>query len=142
MDLKTQRVHFNVQRDSSLDSSTSISTCGGCIPFEIEVQNIGGAIDIDTGFFTAPVTGTYQFQFSAMGENNLQFRFYKSGLNSQMVAAPYVIGSAPVSFTASLRLEQGEQMIFEMVKGAFSTGIGGPSILYSGWLVEEELQLS
>lgn len=141
MDLKTQSVHFNVQRDSLLNFSPS-NTCGGCIPV-IALLNLGEAIDLKTGSFTAPVTGTYQFQFSAMGEQNLQFLFYKNGKTAQLVAAPYVIGSGPVSFTASLRLEQGELMVFEMVRGCFSPGNGdGPSILYSGWIVEEELQFT
>jgi len=138
LDLKTQNVQFNVQRSAALEY---IGSCNGCIPFEEEVLNIAEALDSETGSFTAPVTGTYHFEFSGIGEQNLQFYYYKNSLIDQVVAAPYVITSGSISFTASLRLEKGEKMIFQIVSGAFSSGIDGPSILYSGWLLEEELQL-
>ncbi len=137
VDVRTQNVHFNVQRDDFLDFA-STSSCNGCITFEREVLNIGGGIDKNTGYFSAPVTGTYHFEFSAMGENRLHFYFYKKD-STEKVAAPYADAAGPVSFTASLQLEEGEQMILQMESGSFSSGIGGPSILYTGWLVEQEL---
>ncbi len=77
-----------------------------------------------------------------MGEDSLKFNFYKNDL-SQIIAAPYARTSGPVSFTVSLRLEKGDQMIFQMTTGRFSSGIDGhPGVLYSGWLEEEELQLA
>ncbi len=140
VDLKTQRVHFSVQRYTSLDSATRV--CNGCIPFETEVLNIGGEngpIDLEIGTFTAPATGTYHFEFSAMGEQNLSFNFYNEKNSTEKFAAPYSVPSGPVSFTASLRLKEGEKMILQLENGGFSAGNGGPGILYTGWLVEEEL---
>jgi len=85
------------------------------------------------------MTGTYHFEFTAMGENNLRFLFYKED-STRIAAAPSVLPAGNVAFTASLRLEKDEQMIFAMKEGSFSSGNdGGPSILYTGWLVEEEL---
>ncbi len=84
------------------------------------------------------MTGTYHFEFSAIGDNNLHLNFHKKDSNEK-VAAPYVVPSGLVSFTASLRLGKGEQMILQIEKGGFSPGNGGPCILYTGWLVEEEL---
>jgi len=41
------------------------------IPFEVEVLNIGSAIDLNTGTFTAPVNGVYHFSFKAVGHGML-----------------------------------------------------------------------
>ena len=58
-DVKSTRVYFYVQKNSAF------STKGAAIPFEIAVLNIGNAIDIQTGVFTAPVSGRYFFSFSS-----------------------------------------------------------------------------
>jgi len=60
-------VHFFVQRNRPWSNE-------GAIPFQIEKLNIGGAIDVSTGIFTAPQDGVYHFSFSGM---------MKSGIRSQ-----------------------------------------------------------
>jgi len=121
-------------------------TCNGCIPFQNELLNIGGAIDLGTGYFTAPVTGTYHFEFYGIGEEALYFYYYRTGGGSY-IAAPYIARqgvttgyTGTVGFTASLRLQKGEQMRFQMEANRFSSGIEGPVHFYTGWLVEEELE--
>lgn len=85
------------------------------------------------------MTGTYHFEFSAIGDANLHLKFYNENNPTEKVAAPYSPASGTVSFTASLHLEKDEKMILQMESGGFSAGDDGPGILYTGWLLEEEL---
>ena len=53
-------VYFYVQR------GTNFNLTNTPIPFERVMNNVGNAMNIDTGIFTAPVTGTYFFAVSGM----------------------------------------------------------------------------
>ncbi len=53
-------VYFYVQR------GTNFNLTNTPIQFELVVNNVGNAMNVDTGIFTAPVTGTYFFSVSGM----------------------------------------------------------------------------
>ena len=57
-DIKSQPVYFYVQRNGPF------SATGASIPFDVERVNIGKALELTSGLFTAPRTGTYFFSFS------------------------------------------------------------------------------
>lgn len=61
IDVKTKQVQFSVKRNTHFNS-----TNGSIIPFQNEILNIGNAMNLSTGIFTAPVNGTYYFAFSAL----------------------------------------------------------------------------
>ena len=58
-DVKSTPVYFYVQKNMS-------QLALGVVPFELTRLNIGGAIDVGSGIFTAPRDGVYSFQFSAV----------------------------------------------------------------------------
>jgi len=60
IDVKSSPVQFHVQR------KTSFSTLNTPIPFEIERLNVGRAMDLASGIFTAPKAGIYYFVFSCL----------------------------------------------------------------------------
>jgi hypothetical protein len=61
VDVKTETVHFSVQRNSSY------STVGSVIPWQLlERLNLGNAMDLEAGVLTAPRDGVYHFDFSAI----------------------------------------------------------------------------
>ncbi|EFX82394.1 hypothetical protein DAPPUDRAFT_241345 [Daphnia pulex] len=59
-DVKSVPVYFYVQK------GTNFNLTNTPIPFERVMNNVGNAMNIDTGIFTAPVTGTYFFAVSGM----------------------------------------------------------------------------
>lgn len=69
-DVKSSPIYFHVQRNAKTSES-------GVLNYELEVLNLGGAMNLMTGVFTAPANGTYFFiftgyvTFSAGGGNKL-----------------------------------------------------------------------
>ena len=57
-------VYFNVQRQSNYDTINSV------VPYEVTQLNIGGAMNISSGVFTAPTSGRYFFSFNAVSASN------------------------------------------------------------------------
>ena len=52
LDVKSSPVYFYVQRN------TNFETKGTPIPFDVEILNVGGAMNSTSGKFTAPRNGT------------------------------------------------------------------------------------
>ena len=67
---KSSPVYFYVQRN------TQFATKNVLIQFEIESLNVGGAMNLESGIFTAPRPGTYFFSISGFYDNFLYFAGY------------------------------------------------------------------
>ena len=65
--MKSSPVYFYVQRN------TQFATKNVLIQFEIESLNVGGAMNLESGIFTAPRPGTYFFSISGFYDNFLYF---------------------------------------------------------------------
>jgi hypothetical protein len=96
--------HFNTQNKS--------------IPFGKIVKNIGDAIDVTTGIFTAPITGTYMFIFDGRFPNSgdhLQLGIFINGY--EVTGTWKEIYSSYVSQPLIKPLEKGDQVYIKMQEG-------------------------
>ena len=64
-------VYFYVQKNAPFafmvnENTTAFMNASGKIPFELELVNVGDAMDGLSGYFTSPVQGTYYFSFTSI----------------------------------------------------------------------------
>lgn len=136
MGVKTKIVHFYVQRNTSF-STNSI------IPFELERLNVGGAIDLETGVFTAPVDGIYHFEFSGVKHKSANYFYVFLQLNGDNVGFAMThqfTGSYDsVSLTASFRLKTKDLVNMYSYGASVLFDDGNQQTHFTGWLAEEDL---
>ena len=147
VDVKLSPVYFYVQRGGDFNGTDTP------IPFDVERLNVGGAMDLASGKFTAPREGIYSLSFTG-------FAFIPAS-SSRVVLDVYmylngnVIGSGSAdeagtanqfettSFQMTLNLQKGDQIWFEiwqLSSGVYLRGIFGTH--FSGYLLEENLSQS
>ncbi len=133
------KVHFYVQSKSKISSTTTVLT------FDEEKLNVGGAMDLVTGIFTAPVSGVYSFQFSALKDLVAGDVFIYLQVNGVNVACSYANSltqqMALVPIAASLHLTAGDRVtLYKQGAGLFDDATLGKYLTqFTGSLVEENL---
>lgn len=127
---------------------------GGSIPFDVANINVGNAMDISTGIFTAPVKGTYFFAFSGNAYLNpppyehtyLYVKLSHNGNNvGQTMTEIYdTDGYHTLSLDIMLNMEAGDQVWLEMpiAKNAHLSDGEHHTNHFVGWLVEEDISPS
>ena len=139
VDVKTKNVHFYVQRNGWFS--------GDVIPFEVARLNEGGAFDLSSGIFKAPVPGIYHFQFSGVkrGGEGSDYGILSIFLrvNDKKVGVAHVSQDkesyGTVSLSSSLRLAAGDRVCLNLYSGELYDYTGDHFTHFSGWLVEEDL---
>ena len=140
VDVKSEPVQFYVQRETNFKRPAA----DGAMPFEIEIVNNGAAMKLTTGIFTAPKSGTYFFDFSAVGLPDtgvFSVIFYVDGLKKASALIDDV-SQFSVSLPSVWHLTTGSQ-----VKLSISTSVGtlysdnksGPLTHFTGILIEEDI---
>ena len=138
MDVKTQNVHFYVQK------STGFSTIGAIVPFDVERLNIGGGMNLTSGIFSAPKAGIYIFSFKGTGIHTgggwTGFSFVSLDRNGESVArgssrVDGTRGFLTVSLHVTLQLDMGDQISMILSDGQLTDGY----TQFMGSLLEENL---
>ena len=141
MDVKTSTgVYFYVGRTSNYNSSYSV------IPYEVEHLNVGNAMNLASGAFTAPVNGRYQFNFVALGDYSSEST---GKIDAQLLlnGAQIAYGYSPrqnenLAFTATASLKKGDKIESYLAAGSIKEGGDTYYTQFVGILLEEDLVLS
>ena len=144
IEVKSAPAIFYVQRSSSF---TQINTP---VPFQVERLNVGGAMNLSSGIFTAPVTGNYFFSLSGtayipatmvrlvftiglyMNENPIAYA-YADEMSSDYQYETF-------SLQSTLNLIKGDQVWLQI--SSMETGVylyGGLFTHFNGWLLQEDI---
>ena len=132
VDVKSFPVHFYVQRSSSFATI-------GTVPWQTAALNIGNAMDLATGIFTAPRDGVYQFHFSGFGNSNAFYIYLR--LNGYNVA--YTYGHTnydSASLQSRLQLKKGDTVNMFLAGGTLFDNADRYTS-FTGWLDDEQLHL-
>ncbi len=134
MDIKTSSVHFYVSRTSDYSSVNKV------ISYEVTHLNLGYAMNVGSGVFTAPKEGVYHFHFSGFGRNYLDIDIR---LNRGNIARTYCAGSDDTcSIQSTLQLKKGDTVDLYLARGYLDNNPTEQLTHFTGWLDEEDLVLS
>ena len=135
MDIKSSPIHFHVQRNDGNLLPNSV------VAFHLEQLNVGGAMNIRTGVFTVPRSGTYHFSFSFMN-------YFEDKINSIHLRINGVaIGAAQTdrlkmllqsSLVATLKLQLGDLVDLFQMRGGAIYDDSNHFTHFTGWLMEED----
>ncbi|XP_045033066.1 uncharacterized protein LOC116927143 [Daphnia magna] len=152
-DIKTKPIYFYVQK------TRSFATENIPMPFELAMLNSGEAMNLETGIFTAPVTGTYFFSFTALAQfsvsneplRTVNVMLYRNGqpvARSQLNEVNGIANSeylSPLVLQTALALQVGDEVWVQsdLIDGGFlydNNDVGYARCThFNGWLLEEEI---
>jgi len=133
VDIKTIDVHFYVQRNAAF------SAVNAKIPFEVEKLNVGGAMNKTTGVFTAPVSGTYHFEYTGVKDSSSTSLLISLQKNGAHIGHAWTEAGNSASLSASLKLRTGETVNLYKSGGGSLHDKQYHSTHFTGWLVDEDL---
>ena len=147
VDVKSSPVYFYVRTSTDFNTTTTPS------PFDRKILNVGGAMNLTTGKFTAPRDGIYSFSFTGLAY------FPASSSRVLLIVYMYLNGYSiangfadedntagqyePLSFQSTFNLVAGDEIwleILTMSTGSYLTG--SHYTLFSGYLLEEKIAVA
>ena len=137
IDIKSSPIHFFFQRKSDFQLQNAI------INFDLERLNVGGAMNRNTGVFTATRSGTYHFSFAftnSFDKNNNSIFIRKNGV---ALGAAHTDGTSQIlmhsAIPATLKLKLGDTVdLFKKEKRNHQPSRTDPYTHFIGWLMEED----
>ena len=151
--------HANIQSTPTIfyvQRRSYFYTVGVPIPYEISRVNIGGAMNLASGKFTAPTKGTYFFSWTgtaAFPPSNttkvgLGVRLYLNGnLDANKIGSSYVSDTNtgyiihPLTLQSSIYLQQNDQVWIQIYNADTGMTLYDSNWYYThftGWLLQED----
>lgn len=149
--VKRSPTYFYVQRRSYF------YTVGVPIPYEITKLNIGGAMDLPSGKFTAKAKGTYFFSWTGMAafqpsnttKIGLGIRLYLNGnQDANKIGSTYVSDTntgyqiSPLTLQSTINLMPGDKVWLQIYTADTVMSLYDSNWYYThftGWLLDEDL---
>ena len=127
-------MYFYAQKNSSYGAQ-------GPIPFEVAVVNIGNALDLKTGVFTAPVPGVYFFSFDAYSDSHEgRVHLQKNGVNvGQSYDYNRGYPSQQLHLASILQLDAGDEIQVNVRSGQIYEDANGHSTHFVGMLLSDDV---
>ncbi len=137
-DIISSPVQFFVTRN------TNWGTLNTPIQFQIERLNIGNAMNLGTGKFTATKAGTYYFAFSGQKTNIGTDTIVNLRLNNNNVGTAPMHSSSffTASIHATLKLKLGDEITLVLISGVLQEFKDEYLTQFTGMLLEEDLVIS
>ncbi|XP_046643658.1 uncharacterized protein LOC124328873 isoform X2 [Daphnia pulicaria] len=142
-DVKSSSVYFYVQRYANYNQT------GTSIPYDVEKLNAGGAMNLQTGIFTAPKPGKYFFSVSGKAGFPasstwifLRINLYKNSEYVGFCFSDEISASQFETFSleSTLDLRKGDTISLKIVEQGPGVYLrGGGSFHFTGWLLEEDI---
>ncbi|XP_032780852.2 uncharacterized protein LOC116919081 [Daphnia magna] len=150
VDVKSSPTYFYVQLGTHYDQSFTP------IPFNVQRLNIGGAMNLQSGKFTAPRTGIYSFIFSGLvtfsstDHQSLRCEFFKNGNRLHFCYADHpgqsILGPPEhesLILQSTLPLQLGDQIWVQIDYRGSGVYLESANYTYfSGLLLEEDISIS
>jgi len=136
MNASASGIYFYVQRYGSLPVAAN-----GVIRFNKDRLNMGGAMDISTGVFTAPKSGIYHFSVAILKEGySLDPMWIYFRVNGIKIGGSAVGAAAPATLHPILKLKKGDRVDLwkDNSYGTLEYRSGDLMHHFSGWLLQEE----
>ena len=137
MDLKSSPVYFYAQKSGNFSKPNSVVT------FELDRLNVGGAMNINTGVFTAPRSGTYHFSFTFMTNDPNKAIVIFIRKNGVSIGAAHTFALANVvlqsSLPATLKLKTGDIVDLFQIRDGIIYDDASHYTHFTGWLIEEDI---
>jgi len=131
-------VQFYVQRNTIWNTTFTPMT------FQIERLNVGNAMNIGTGNFTAPKAGTYSFTL-ACTQNDSYYTTVTLRLNGNQIAFSDLANVGGKfnsgSINSIVKLKAGDQISIQLRAGSLFDNVD-PRTHFTGILLEEDLVIS
>ena len=109
------------------------------IPFDREVTNVGNAMNLTSGIFTAPKSGTYFFVFSGVKGDGNQL-FVSLMLNGYLVASTTSANAlSSVNVLSTLKLEEYDEVSLTLTGYSLFENRDLRYTQFIGILLQEEL---
>ena len=126
-------MYFYAQKNSSYNRQ-------GPIPFEVAVVNIGSALDLKTGVFTAPVPGVYFFSFDAFSNSgDCRVSLEKNGMNVGQSYDYEQHESKQLHLASILQLDAGDEIQVNVRSGQIYEDANGHNTHFVGMLLSDDV---